>query len=450
MRYSIRFSTLVFFVCICSSCAIQDTEVPQINCSEPNLEVTKAVEDIAQKATSVVSPYTFDDVIEGYIVSTDEFGNFYKTLSIQTLATSTKPALGFSIPVDVTNLYVDYRVGNKVFVKLKTLYSDINYGGLRLGSIYVNPFNEASVGRLSPNQYKNVLLASCTILTEDKLTQSITVTDLIQDSKLNTLVELQDVQFEEEAIGRNFYEETKDVGGGTNWNLIDKNGNQIYLRTSSFARFSGNKIPTGRGKVRGVLTKFGTDFQLLARSEKDIVMNDQRRIPFFNEDFRTSQDNTNISLPAWANIVESGSLFWKGASYNGNTSAEYAISGTKVNTNIGWLISPKIDMDTHTNEVLTFRIAQHHLDVDSPLNTVELYVSSNFDGLNIKQASWTKIPFILPKQATAWYQFVGSGGIDLSSFKGKINIAFKYIGSGKNTALDGAFQIDDVQIFGDK
>jgi hypothetical protein len=47
---------------------------------------------------------------------------------------------------------------------------------------------------------------------------------------------------------------------------------------------------------------------------------------------------------------------------------------------------------------------------------------------------------ILPKQATPWYQFVGSGGVDLS-YKGKINIAFRYTGSGKNLALDGAFQV---------
>jgi hypothetical protein len=31
---------------------------------------------------------------------------------------------------------------------------------------------------------------------------------------------------------------------------------------------------------------------------------------------------------------------------------------------------------------------------------------------------------ILPKQATPWYQFVGSGGVDLSSYREKINIAF--------------------------
>jgi hypothetical protein len=51
----------------------------------------------------------------------------------------------------------------------------------------------------------------------------------------------------------------------------------------------------------------------------------------------------------------------------------------------------------------------------------------------------------LPTQATPWYQFVGSGGIDLSKYTGKINIAFKYTGSGKIRHWMAAFQVDDVQ-----
>jgi hypothetical protein len=51
---------------------------------------------------------------------------------LQTLATATKPAVGFSVPVDATNLYVDYRIGNKVYVKLLNQYTDINYGSLRI------------------------------------------------------------------------------------------------------------------------------------------------------------------------------------------------------------------------------------------------------------------------------------------------------------------------------
>jgi hypothetical protein len=61
------------------------------------------------------------------------------------LATATKATSWFSVPVDATNLYVDYRVGNKVYVKLLNQYTDINYGSLRIGSIYVNSYNEGAV-----------------------------------------------------------------------------------------------------------------------------------------------------------------------------------------------------------------------------------------------------------------------------------------------------------------
>jgi hypothetical protein len=43
----------------------------------------------------------------------------FKAISLQTLGTTTTPAVGFSVPVDASNTYVDFRIGNKVYVKLK-------------------------------------------------------------------------------------------------------------------------------------------------------------------------------------------------------------------------------------------------------------------------------------------------------------------------------------------
>ncbi|WP_348799216.1 DUF5689 domain-containing protein [Flavobacterium adhaerens] len=440
---------VVLAAMLLSSCA-EEFSVPKLSCNQPDLPVNRTVEEVKSITSSTVTQYTYDDIIEAYVVSSDEEGNFFKTISFQTLATNTSATMGFSVPVDISNTYLDFRIGNKVFIKMKNQYTDIYYGGMRIGGIYVNTYDEGAVGRVSANNYKQVLNASCTIIEEEKLVRRISIPDLLKDSNINTLVELSDVQFSQDAIGRHYYEETNDVGGGTNWNLIDKSGNQILFRTSSFADFANKIVPNGSGKIRGVLTKFGSDYQLLARFEKDVMLTETAAIPFFSENFQTVTDNSNLSLPGWTNIVEKGTLFWKGKVYSGNGYAEFAISGTKVNSNICWLISPKIDMDLHTSEVLTFRTAQHHLDVDSPLNTVEVYISNDFDGLNVSKATWIPLSVILPKQATPWYQFVGSGGIDLSNYTGKINIAFKYIGSGKNLALDGAFQIDDVQIYGDQ
>ena len=433
-----------------ASCVNDAVDIPKLTCSQPDLTVNRTVAEVRENANAIVTQYSYDDIIEAYVVSSDESGNFFKSISFQTLATATTPAVGFSIPVDATNLYIDYRMGNKVYLKLKNQYTDISFGGMRIGSIFVNSYNEGGVGRLSQNDYKKVLNASCTTVSEDLLVRSLSMSDLLNDSNLNTLVELSDVQFTADAIGRHYFEETNNVGGATNWGLTDKLGNQVYFRTSSFADFSSNLVPGGSGKVRGILTKYGTDYQLLPRSAKDVSMTGSRAIPFFSEDFETVVDKSNLSLPGWVNIVQNGTLFWKGTVYSGNGYAEFNISGTKVVSNVAWLISPKIDMETHTNEILTFRAAQHHLDVDSQLNSLEVYISTNFDGLNVTKATWSPVIVTLPKQATPWYQFVGSGGVDLSSYKGKINVAFKYTGSGRNLALDGAFQVDDVQVYGNK
>ncbi|PZX95147.1 DUF5017 domain-containing protein [Flavobacterium aquariorum] len=432
------------------SCVKEEFDVPKLVCTQPDLKVNRTVEEVRTSTSSIVTQYTYDDIIEAYVVSSDEGGNFFKTISFQTLATATTPTMGFSVPVDASNTFIDFRLGNKVYIKMKNQYTDIYFGGMRIGSIYVNTYNEGGVGRISPNDYKNVLNASCTMVSEELLVRSISITDLLKDSNINTLVELSEVQFTKDAIGRHYYEESNDVGGGTNWSLMDKLGNQMLFRTSSFADFADKIVPDGSGKVRGVLTKFGSDYQLLARSEKDVTLTGTAAVPFFSENFQSVENNTKLNLPGWSNMVQKGTKFWLGTMYAGNGYAEFNTAGTKAASNIAWLISPKIDMDIHTNEVLTFRSAQHHLDVDSPLNSLEVYVSNDFDALNIAKATWILLTVVLPKQATPWYQFVGSGGVDLSTYTGKINIAFKYTGSGKNLALDGAFQVDDIQIFGDK
>jgi hypothetical protein len=448
---NLKFYTVFLGITIAfGSCAKEEFDVPKLSCTQPDLKVNRSVEEVRAETSSIVTQYTYDDVIEAYVVSSDEAGNFFKTISFQTLATATTPAIGFSVPVDASNTYIDFRLGNKVYIKMKDQYTDINYGGMRIGSIYVNTYNEGGVGRISPNDYKKVLNASCTMVSEELLLRSLSIPDLLQDANINTLVELSDVQFTSDAIGRHYYEESNDVGGATNWSLKDKLGNQVLFRTSSFADFADKIVPDGSGKVRGVLTKFGSDYQLLARSENDVEFTGTAAVPFFAENFQSVETNTKLNLPGWSNMVQKGTKFWIGTVYAGNGYAEFNTTGTKVASNIAWLISPKIDMDLHTNELLTFRSAQHHLDVDSPLNSLEVYFSKNFDGLNIDKATWIQLKVILPKQATPWYQFVGSGGVDLSSYTGKINIAFKYTGSGKNLALDGAFQVDDVQVFGDK
>lgn len=427
-----------------------EIEMPKLECTQPNLKVNKTVEKIHELSGTVAKQYGYDDIIEAYVVSSDEDGNFFKSISCQTLTTLDSPAIGFSIPIDASNTYIDYRIGNKVFIKLKNQFTDLYYGGLRIGSLYVSNAGDPTIGRISQNEYKNVLNASCVVIDESQLVESVSVEEALTDNKLNTLVELNDVEFTEAAIGRHYFEETNNVGGSTNWNLRDKTGNQIIFRTSSYASFADHPVPEGSGKVRGILTKFGSDYQMMVRSEKDVVMNGKRNVPFFAEDFQSVKNNVNFTLPGWSNIVEKAAKLWKSMVYGGNGYAEFNTTSTTAAENIAWLVSPKINLTGYKNAILSFRSAQHDLKVDSPLNSLEVYISTNFDGSSITKAKWTKLTAKFPSLSTPIRQFINSGGIDLSSYSGNIHIAFKYIGSGKDKTLNGAFMVDDVKIFGEK
>lgn len=441
---------ILFFVLSLLFACSKEVETPELKCNQPDFTVNKTVEKLYELSGPTAKQYSYDDIVEAYVVSSDEGGNFFKTISLQTKETENKPATGFSVPVDATNTYIDYRVGNKVYVKLKNQFTDLYYGGLRIGSLYVSNAGDPTIGRISQNEYRNVLNASCTNIDENQLVKSLSVEEALSDSKLNTLIELNDVEFTEAALGRHYFEESNNVGGSTNWYLRDKTGNQIIFRTSSYAKFADHFVPEGSGKARGILTKFGSDYQFMVRNESDIVMNGKRSTPFFSEDFQSVKNNVNFALPGWSNIVEKAAKLWKSMVYSGNGYAEFNTTSTTAAENIAWLVSPKINLEGYKNAVLSFRSAQHDLKLDSPLNTIEVYVSTNFDGASVTKAKWTKLEAKVPTLSTPSREFISSGGIDLSAYSGNINIAFKYIGSGKDKTLNGAFMVDDIKIFGEK
>ncbi|MCV9932437.1 DUF5689 domain-containing protein [Flavobacterium sp. LS1R47] len=447
-----RFNSSFFLIIALAllGCTGDETAIPELICNQPDLIVNRSVAEVHNNTNPVAAKYLYDDIIEGYVVSSDESGNFFKTISIQTLPDKNGVVQGFNIGIDATNTYIDYRIGRKVFVKLKDQFTDINFGSLRIGSLFVNAYGNTSVGRIDQNDYKNVLNASCIVIDENRLVRSLTVSELLNDNNINTLVELSNVQFSDAAMGRYYFEEANSVGGATNWNLRDKAGNQVIFRTSRYANFAGKLVPKGSGAVRGILTKYGSDYQIMVRSDKDIVMEGKRSVPFFSEDFQMVQNNVNFSLPGWSNIVVKGTKLWKSIVYAGNGYAEFNTTSTTAAEIVAWLVSPKINIDDYKNSVLSFRSAQHDLKVDSPSNSLEVYVSTNFDGSNVGKAKWIKLEAILPTLSTPARQFISSDRIDLSAYSGDIHIAFKYVGSGKDKTLNGAFMVDDVVIVGDK
>lgn len=177
---------------------------------------------------------------------------------------------------------------------------------------------------------------------------------------------------------------------------------------------------------------------------------DDTELPKYNallffEDFSDATDNTPLNTTGWINFAETGTKVWSEQSFSGNGYAEFSSFGSREAVNVGWLISPPVNMDLYEGEKLFFQSAQNFL--RSRDNTLELLVSTDFDGTNVTSASWKPIPITTPTPDTERYLFIGSGVIDLSSYTGRLYFAFKVRGSGTSSNLTGTYQIDNVRLF---
>ncbi|MDD5151386.1 MAG: DUF5689 domain-containing protein, partial [Flavobacterium sp.] len=194
-----------------SSCVNDTFNTPvQDTCVSPGLTKTKEVADLYASAptngTTVIHHQYIDpadltkgeinDYIEAYVISSDEGGNFYKSMYFQPVDGSK----GFNLSVDEVNAYTKtFFPGKKVFLKLNGLaYANpTSYGrGLIFGA---PPTEQYAVDRLSGLEYKNYLIPSCDVVSEDAIIHNITLSQAFSDTYLNTLVEIDDVQFADES-----------------------------------------------------------------------------------------------------------------------------------------------------------------------------------------------------------------------------------------------------------
>ena len=130
----------------------------------------------------------------------------------------------------------------------------------------------------------------------------------------------------------------------------------------------------------------------------------------------------------WHNDEYDDNLFAEMSNYNGNENIE----------NEDWMISPPINFDAYSNEILHFRSAMNDY---SDVNTfLYLKISTNYDGISDPNtATWTNL-----SDDAFWslgdFEWIESGGVNLSMITGnEVYLAFQYVsqaGTGKTWQLD--------------
>lgn len=134
---------------------------------------------------------------------------------------------------------------------------------------------------------------------------------------------------------------------------------------------------------------------------------------------------------------------WITYSYQDNLFAKMSgWNGSGASPNEDWLVTPHIDLDSYTNESLTFKTS---MDYPDGTTTFQILYSTDYSGSGDPNlANWTD----LSGQAsfsTVDYIWVESGTIDLSSISGnEISFAFKFTCNAESET----WQLDDINIAG--
>ncbi|GGG38577.1 DUF5689 domain-containing protein [Bizionia arctica] len=397
-------------------------------------------------------PFEVEDNIYviGYVSSSDKTGNFFKEFFMQD--SPSNPMGGLKVVLDELDSYNQFNQGRQVYISLKGTF----IGEERVGNgIYTigggTEFDQygGTVTRLNVNQVGNNLLRSS--VTEEIVPLNVTFSE-ITDQHVGVFVQVDGVEFAANLNGLRYFDPIQVYDTQRTMQTCTGFGYASFsLETSSFANFKAELLPTGNGSIKAVVNKtFDGSARVLALNNvSDVNMNSDRCTPLdfsdfeviYEEDFQSAVDGTNLDLPGWTNFAEAGSRVWREEAFQGNGYAEFSTFGSGDVSNIGWLVTPGFDMDAQENEFINFTAAQHHL--DSPDNTIEVFVSTDYDGSDVLGATWEPLVASFPTQANSWYEFVDSGLIDVSSYSGTLYVAFKVTGSGTNEQLDGAYQVDN-------
>lgn len=219
------------------------------------------------------SAYIFDEnsnlYIEGYVSSSDETGNIFKTIYIQDKAEN--PSQGFAISIDASNTYTSFPQGAKIYVRLAGLALG-DYGGvIQLGKkLGTEAFNNR-VSRIPEKAIAEHIFRSCTER-ETIVPKVITLKELGTsfDQYLGVLVKVENAEFHQSTLCNPFAPNGQTVDR----RLTDPTSSATtrVVRNSGYASFASKTMPSGKGDFIGVLSKFNTTYQFFIVRDSDLKM----------------------------------------------------------------------------------------------------------------------------------------------------------------------------------
>lgn len=214
-----------------------------------------------------VNATTSEKYTEGYVVSSDEGGNFFKKLILQD--TYVNPTAAIVVQIDKNPFFTQYEFGRKVYVKLNGLAVGEKNGVLQLGRLEGDELE-----RIPNAQVVNHIIRTNTVVSiQPKVVEIADFNNQLESQyiRLNTM------QFDRALMGLTFASEGTDNFDGERLleNCITRES--VILSTSTYSDFKGLLLPENSGFIDGILTRdYYDDFYTL-------YLNSPEAIHFNNE-----------------------------------------------------------------------------------------------------------------------------------------------------------------------
>ncbi len=455
-------SLFIIFFFITSCVEDEGFELPDITVADPNITANMTFQNVISKYGQAVANgdgiAVFDEdqdlYIEGYVISSDKAGNFFKELIIQNKvdenSDTADPRLGFKIEVNVKGLADTYEVGRKVYIKMNGLAAGLAHGVFVIGKQSGN-----NIEQIQEFEFRDYIIRDPEIAT---LTPKVTTLSELTEQDENTFIQLDNIQVHRHNIAQSYAGEPFDEFDGFRTLESCDEGGSISLQTSTFADFKSLKIPQNKGSIQGVFSRdFKDDFNvLIINSTSDINFDNSERcdpiilecdgttastITIFNEGFQSINNESDLDALGWTNInVSGGSERYEDSSFAGDTYLKISAFGTGESPLEAWLVTPAINLDGSSEAVLSFDISTNF----ETGQALTAFITDNYTG-DPTTTEWTQLGANIPIGDDSFGSFITST-INISCLSGNIHVAFQYLGAAGRT--ETRYHIDNIKVTG--
>lgn len=392
-------------------------------------------------------------IFDGYVVSSDASGNFYKTISFQDKPEN--PTVGLVVGINKSMNYTDFPVGAHIRIKANGMVigksNDVITLGVKDPDFAIGRIPESIIGRFISGVCNGNGLDIATIVPKE-----LTLSQIKDPKYVNTLAIVKNVQFASNEVGMPLM--NKDLAGAfvdTNRNLVDKDGNTGIVRTDGFFKGTSYVIPDKSGDITFVVSKYGTGatpYQNIIRGVSDINFTNPRfatgllggtDITYsgsFTENFESYAVDSPL-FPKYLNYAYVGNRYWQIKTFSSNKYIQMsANAGTGAFQT--YFVVP-VDFTAANN--FSFRVNVGYYNGDA----LKVYTTNNYTpGSDIATATLTDITssFTIPKTPTNAYGVLTNAGTYNipAALTGNGFILFKYEGAG--TGVTTTIQLDDIKV----